>query len=179
MCSVLCVLCCFILLRHGTFSVLQYSSVLLRCSLLFILQCSYCYVCVFDCIYCTSTLPQGVNPIAVNKYRSVLKMIRYRSLNWFTRNVETCTSPVIETTSWSSGTDKIPEHTTSRHESKLQLYITRRRKRVNEFPALLHVDRTESMDLLYHNTSMDLTHILSQHRNCRLLSQSSSQDTKI
>jgi hypothetical protein len=73
---VLCVLCCFILLCHGTFSVLLYSvsvllyySVLLCCSLLFILQCSSsCYVCVFDCIYCTLTLPQGVNPIAVNIY---------------------------------------------------------------------------------------------------------------
>jgi hypothetical protein len=26
----------------------------------------YCFV--FDCIYCTSTLPPGVNPIAVNIY---------------------------------------------------------------------------------------------------------------
>jgi hypothetical protein len=72
MCSVLCVLCCFILLCHGTifcvtvlfsvllysfsvllysFSVLLYSSVLVCCSLLFILLCSSsCYVCVFDCI---------------------------------------------------------------------------------------------------------------------------------
>jgi hypothetical protein len=79
MCSVLCILCCFILLCHGTFSVLLYSfsallysSVLLCCSLLFILLCSSsCYVCVLVCIYCTVTLPPGVNPIAVNKYLSI------------------------------------------------------------------------------------------------------------
>jgi hypothetical protein len=54
-----------------SFSVLLYSSVLLCCSLLFILLCSSsCYVCVLDYIYCTLTLPPGVNPIAVNKYLS-------------------------------------------------------------------------------------------------------------
>jgi hypothetical protein len=72
MCSVLCVLCCFILPFHGIFSVLLhyflcyciifcvtvlfsvllYSSLLLCCSLLFILLCSSsCYVCVLDCIH--------------------------------------------------------------------------------------------------------------------------------
>ena len=72
MCSVLCVVCCFILLCHGTFSVLLYSSILLCCSLLFILlSSSSFYVCVLDCIYCTLTLPPGVNPIAVNKYLSI------------------------------------------------------------------------------------------------------------
>jgi hypothetical protein len=73
--SILCVLCfvlCwFILLCHGTFSVLLYYSVLLCCSLLFILLCSSCYVCVLDCVYCTLTLPPGVNPIAVNIYLSI------------------------------------------------------------------------------------------------------------
>ena len=35
----------------------------------YLLLYSYsCYVCVLDCIYCTSTLPSYVNPIAVNKY---------------------------------------------------------------------------------------------------------------
>jgi hypothetical protein len=75
LCSVLCVLCWFILLCHGTFSVLLYSfsvllysSVLLCCWLLFILLCSSCYVCVCDCIYCTLKLPPDVNPITVNKY---------------------------------------------------------------------------------------------------------------
>jgi hypothetical protein len=56
------------------FSVLLYSSVLLCCSLLFILLCSSsCYVSVLDCIYCTLTLPPGVNPIAVNKYLSTYR----------------------------------------------------------------------------------------------------------
>jgi hypothetical protein len=84
MCSVLCVLCCFILVCHGafsvllySFSVLLYSSVLLCCSLLFILLCSSsCSVCVFDCIYCTLTLPPGVNPIAVDIYLSIYPSIR-------------------------------------------------------------------------------------------------------
>jgi hypothetical protein len=71
---ILCVPCClsfvvsffYIMVQ---FSVLLYSSVLLCCSLLFILLCSSSYyVCVFECIYCTLTLPQSVNPIAVNKY---------------------------------------------------------------------------------------------------------------
>ena len=54
---------------NGTFSVLLYSSILFCCSLLFILLCfSSCYVCVVDCIYCTLTMPPGVNPIAVNNY---------------------------------------------------------------------------------------------------------------
>ena len=57
-----------------SFSVLLYSSVSLCCSLLFILLCSSCYACVFDSIYCTSTLPPGVNPIAVNKYLSILSV---------------------------------------------------------------------------------------------------------
>jgi hypothetical protein len=77
--SVLCVLCCFILLCHGTisvllysFSMLPYSSLLLYCSFLFILLCcSTSYVCVLYCIYCTSAVPPGVNPIAVNKYLSI------------------------------------------------------------------------------------------------------------
>jgi hypothetical protein len=57
---------------HATFSVLLYSSVLMCCSLLFILLCSSsCYVCVLVCIYCTFTLPPGVNPIAVNEYLSI------------------------------------------------------------------------------------------------------------
>jgi hypothetical protein len=51
------------------FSVLLYSSVLICCSLLLILVCSSsCYICVLVCIYCTLTLPPGVNPIAVNIY---------------------------------------------------------------------------------------------------------------
>jgi hypothetical protein len=49
------------------FSVLLHSYVFLCCSLLFILLCSsFCYVRVFYCIYCTLTLPPGVNPVAVN-----------------------------------------------------------------------------------------------------------------
>jgi hypothetical protein len=44
-----------------------YCLVLLCCSLLFIVLSSY----VFDCIYCTLTVPPGVNPIAINKYLSV------------------------------------------------------------------------------------------------------------
>jgi hypothetical protein len=53
-------------------SLLLYSSVLLYCLLLFIFLCSSsCYVCVFDCIYCTSTLPPGINPVTVNKCVSV------------------------------------------------------------------------------------------------------------
>ena len=53
------------------FSVLLYSSVLLYCSLLFILLCSSSsYVCVFDRLYRTLTLPPCVNPIAVNTYLS-------------------------------------------------------------------------------------------------------------
>ena len=63
------------------FSVLLYSSVLLCCSLLFILLCSSsCYVCVLDCIYCTLTLPLGVNQIAVNKYLSVLLAVKWPGL---------------------------------------------------------------------------------------------------
>jgi hypothetical protein len=63
-----CIICCVIV----QFSVLLYSSVLLCCSLLFILLCSSsCYVCVVVCIYCTLTLPPGVNPITVNKYLSI------------------------------------------------------------------------------------------------------------
>ena len=75
LCILCCVLCCFIFLCHGTFSVLLYSfsvllysSLLLCCSLLFILLCSSCYVCILVCIYCTLTLPPGVNPTVVNKY---------------------------------------------------------------------------------------------------------------
>jgi hypothetical protein len=82
--GILCVLCCvscvvlffcvmvqFSVLLYS-FSVLLSYSVLLYCSLLFILLCSSsCYVCVFDCIYRTLTLPPGVNPIAVNKYLSL------------------------------------------------------------------------------------------------------------
>jgi hypothetical protein len=55
-----------------SFSVLLYSSVLLCCSLLLILLCSSSYyICVLDCIYCTLTLPPGVNPIAVNIHPSI------------------------------------------------------------------------------------------------------------
>ena len=96
MCSVLCVLCCFILLCHSTFSVLLYyfsvslySSVLLCCSLLFILLCSStsCYVSVLDCIYSTLTLPPGVNPVAVNKYLSIyLSVSVYLSLIYLSKS---------------------------------------------------------------------------------------------
>jgi hypothetical protein len=58
-----------------SFSVLLCSSVLLCCSLLFILLCSpfsSSYVCILDCIYCALTLPLGVNPIAVNKYLTMI-----------------------------------------------------------------------------------------------------------
>jgi hypothetical protein len=161
-------------------SVLLYSSVLLCCSLLFILRCSsYCYVCVFDCIYCTSTLPQSVNPIAVNKYLSVLKMIRYGSLiglhvmlrhalrQWLRQQAEAEAQIKFQNKLLQ---DMTANYNCILHVDEIESY---------EFPSFLHVDRTESMDLLYHNTSTDLTHILSQHPNCRLLSQSSSQDTKI
>jgi hypothetical protein len=58
------------------FSVLLHSSVLLCCSMLFILLCSSSsYVCVFDCIYCTLTLPPGVNTITVYKYLSVSRCL--------------------------------------------------------------------------------------------------------
>jgi hypothetical protein len=68
---IFCVTVLFSVLLYSL-SVLLYSSVLLCCSLLFILLCSSsCYVCVLDCIYCTLTLPPGVNPIAVNKYLSI------------------------------------------------------------------------------------------------------------
>jgi hypothetical protein len=80
---ILCVLCCvfyvvlffYVMVQFSvilySFYVLLYLSVLLCCSLLFILLCSSsCYVCVLVCIYCTLTLPPGVNPIAVNKYLS-------------------------------------------------------------------------------------------------------------
>jgi hypothetical protein len=61
-----------------SFSVLLYSSVLLCCSLLFILLCSSssCYVCVFDCIYFTLKLSPGVNTIAVNEYSSTKKFFQ-------------------------------------------------------------------------------------------------------
>jgi hypothetical protein len=85
---ILCVLCCvfyvvlflYVMVQFSvlfsvflySFSVLVCSSVLLCSLLLFILLwSSSCYVCVLNCIYCTLTLPPGVNPIAVNKYISI------------------------------------------------------------------------------------------------------------
>jgi hypothetical protein len=69
MCCVFCVVLFFCVMVQ--FSVLLYSSVLQYCSLLFILLCSSShYVCVFDCIYRTVTLPPGVNPVALNTYLS-------------------------------------------------------------------------------------------------------------
>jgi hypothetical protein len=72
--SLLCVLCCFILLRHGT--ILCVNCILLcctvhvtYCSVFFFLLCMYCFV--FDCIYRTLTLLPGLNPVAVNKYLSI------------------------------------------------------------------------------------------------------------
>ena len=74
----LCVLCCFILLWHGTIlsvTVLFLCVTVFFCvivlftftyfSVFFFLLCMYCFV--FDCIYSTLTLPPGANPIAVNK----------------------------------------------------------------------------------------------------------------
>jgi hypothetical protein len=71
-CCVFCVVLFFCVMVQS--SMLLYSSVLLHSSLLFILLCSSsCYLCVFDCIYCTLTLPLGVNPIAVNKHLSIIR----------------------------------------------------------------------------------------------------------
>jgi hypothetical protein len=74
-CSLLCVLCCFILLCHGTiirvtvFFCVIVLFIVTYFSVFFFLLCMYCFI--FYCIYCTSTLPPGVNPIAVNKYLSI------------------------------------------------------------------------------------------------------------
>jgi hypothetical protein len=77
--GIFCLLCCvsyvilffYVMVQFRVtvfFSVLLYSSVILYSLLLFILLSSSSYVCVFDSIYCTLTLPPDVNPIAVNKY---------------------------------------------------------------------------------------------------------------
>jgi hypothetical protein len=83
---ILCVLCCFIVLCDGTFSVLLYYFLcfcilsLCYCILLFLLYIViYCSVlffllCMCTCLYILYlTLPPGVNPVAVSKYLSIYK----------------------------------------------------------------------------------------------------------
>jgi hypothetical protein len=74
--SVFSVVCSvfFILLYHGTilcvtvFLCIIVLFIIIYCSVLFL--CTYCFI--FDCTYCTLTLPPVVNP------RAVKKLYRYR-----------------------------------------------------------------------------------------------------
>ena len=62
------------LVGYTIFSPVLYSSESFYCSLLFnLLSSSSSYVRVLVCIYCTLTLPPGVNPIAVNRYLSTFQ----------------------------------------------------------------------------------------------------------
>ena len=102
--GIFCVLCCFILLCHGSiicaaafflwvtvFFCVIVLLVVVYCSVLFVLLCMYCFV--FDCIYCTLNTATGCKPNRSYYLSVCLSVSMCRPLNTeFHRNQKECGS---------------------------------------------------------------------------------------